>query len=237
MPIKKNTPNIIIAIDGHSSCGKSTLAKKLAKILNFTYIDSGAMYRAVTLAAIRANAIDGILIDEIQLQRILDQLEIRFQYNSSKDRQEIIMNGENVEEEIRDIEVSDSVSIISQLKMVRENLVTLQRKLSKNKRVIMDGRDIGTVVFPNAELKIFMTASEEIRAYRRFLEMKEKGSDVKLESVKKNIHFRDFIDQTRDESPLRQANDAIVLDNTELTIEQSAEFVLNLIKEMFPSEA
>lgn len=237
MPAKKNTPNIIIAVDGHSSCGKSTLAKKLAKILNFTYIDSGAMYRAVTLAAIRANAIDGIEVNETLLTKILSQLDIRFQHNSAKDRQEIYMNGENIEDEIRDIEVSDSVSIISKLKFVRENLVTLQRKLSKNKRVIMDGRDIGTVVFPDAELKIFMTASEEIRAYRRFIEMKENGSDVKLESVKKNIHFRDFIDQTREESPLRQAEDAVVLDNTNLNIEESVEFVLNVIKEKYPAGA
>ncbi|MCF8294688.1 MAG: (d)CMP kinase [Bacteroidales bacterium] len=236
MSPKKFSPHIIIAIDGHSSCGKSTLARQLARKLNFTYIDSGAMYRAVTLAAIRENIVDGIEIDELRLNILLQGLTIKFAYNSSKLRQEIYINNENVEEEIRDIEVSDSVSIISKSKMVRENLVSLQRKMSKNKRIVMDGRDIGTVVFPEAELKIFMTANEEVRAQRRFMEMKEKGSDIKLESVQKNIHYRDFIDQTRDESPLRQAPDAIVLDNSELTIEESLNWVMNLLLERFPVE-
>jgi len=233
MSPKKFSPHIIVAIDGHSSCGKSTLAKTLATKLNFTYIDSGAMYRAVTLAALRENAIDGINVNESLLKQILSQIEIKFMYNASRKRQEIYLNNENVEDEIRDIEVSDSVSIISKLKLVRENLVSLQRKLSKNKRVIMDGRDIGTVVFPDAELKVFMTASEEVRAQRRFLEMKGKGSDVKLESVQKNIHFRDFIDQTREESPLKQAEDAIVLDNSQLSIDESVEWVLQIILEKF----
>lgn len=233
MSPKKFSPHIIVAIDGHSSCGKSTLAKTLATKLNFTYIDSGAMYRAVTLAALRENAIDGINVNESLLKQILSQIEIKFMYNASRKRQEIYLNNENVEDEIRDIEVSDSVSIISKLKLVRENLVSLQRKMSKNKRVIMDGRDIGTVVFPDAELKVFMTASEEVRAQRRFLEMKGKGSDVKLESVQKNIHFRDFIDQTREESPLKQAEDAIVLDNSLLSIDESVEWVLQIILEKF----
>ncbi len=236
MSPKKFSPHIIIAIDGHSSCGKSTLARQLARKLSFTYIDSGAMYRAVTLAAIRENIVDGIEIDESRLKELLQGLTIKFAYNSSKQRQEIYMNNENVEEEIRDIEVSDSVSIISKSKMVRENLVSLQRKMSKNKRIVMDGRDIGTVVFPEAEIKIFMTANEEVRAQRRFIEMKEKGSDIKLESVQKNIHYRDFIDQTRDESPLRQAPDAIVLDNSDLTIEDSVNWVMNLLLERFPAE-
>lgn len=236
MSPKKFSPHIIIAIDGHSSCGKSTLARQLARKLSFTYIDSGAMYRAVTLAAIRENIVDGIEIDESRLKELLQGLTIKFAYNSNKQRQEIYMNNENVEEEIRDIEVSDSVSIISKSKMVRENLVSLQRKMSKNKRVVMDGRDIGTVVFPEAEIKIFMTANEEVRAQRRFIEMKKKGSDIKLESVQKNIHYRDFIDQTRDESPLRQAPDAIVLDNSDLTIEDSVNWVMNLLLERFPTE-
>lgn len=233
MSPKKFSPHIIIAIDGHSSCGKSTLAKMLASRLNFTYIDSGAMYRAVTLAALRENAVDGIDVNEALLKQVLAKIEIKFVYNASRKRQEIYLNGENVEDEIRDIEVSDSVSIISKLKLVRENLVSLQRKMSKNKRIIMDGRDIGTVVFPDAELKIFMTASEEVRAQRRYLEMKGKGSEVKFESVQKNIHFRDFIDQTREESPLKQAPDAIILDNSQLSIEESADWVMKIITEQF----
>lgn len=233
MSPKKFSPHIIIAIDGHSSCGKSTLAKMLASRLNFTYIDSGAMYRAVTLAALRENAVDGIDVNEALLKQVLAKIEIKFVYNASRKRQEIYLNGENVEDEIRDIEVSDSVSIISKLKLVRENLVSLQRKMSKNKRIIMDGRDIGTVVFPDAELKIFMTASEEVRAQRRYLEMKGKGSEVKFESVQKNIHFRDFIDQTREESPLKQAPDAIILDNSQLSIEESVDWVMKIITEQF----
>ncbi len=232
---KINSNKIIIAVDGFSSCGKSTLAKLLARRLNYTYIDSGAMYRAVTLAAIRENIIDGVQVDEIAMNKLLDHLNISFKFNDKLNRQEIYINQENVEEEIRDIEVSDSVSIISKLELVREKLVGIQRKLGQKKGIVMDGRDIGTHVFPNSELKIFMTANEEIRAKRRFDELEAKGMQVKLESVQKNIHFRDYIDQTREISPLKMADDAIELDNSDMTIEESVDWAVEQFNRIMAS--
>lgn len=220
--------NTIIAIDGFSSCGKSTIAKDLAKKLNFTYIDSGAMYRAVTLLALRNDLIDGVNISLHNLLQELDKIRLEFRFNSEKDRQEIYLNGENVEDEIRDIEVSDAVSIISKQKDVRKVMVDLQRKMQDSSGIVMDGRDIGTVVFPNADLKIFMTASEEIRAQRRYLELMEKNMDVSYDEIRKNIAYRDFIDQNRDESPLRKAEDAYELDNTHLTRQEQLDWILNI---------
>ncbi len=221
-------PKIIIAIDGFSSCGKSTLARQVAKELHYTYIDSGAMYRAVTLEAIRRNLVDGVQPDEQALSTLLDEIQIDFHINKTTGLQEIWLNGENVEEEIRDIEVSDSVSIISKQEVVRTKLVFLQRRLGKAKGIVMDGRDIGTVVFPDAELKIFMTADEGVRAKRRYDELIAKGMEVKLESIQKNIHFRDYIDQTREISPLKKAEDAIELDNSFLSIEETVHQVIDL---------
>lgn len=225
--------NIIIAIDGFSSCGKSTLAKDVAQNLNYTYIDSGAMYRAVTLLAINNNLIDGMDINEAQLLKLLASISIDFKFNVEKRNQETFLNGENVEDEIRDIHVSDQVSMISKIKRVREHMVNLQRNMGLSKRIVMDGRDIGTVVFPDAELKIFMTASEEVRAKRRYDQMKAQGKEVALKDIRKNIQKRDRIDQSRKESPLRKAADAVVLDNSTLNREEQLDWVLQIISRDF----
>ncbi len=222
---------IIIAIDGLSSCGKSTIAKELAEKLKYTYVDSGAMYRAVTLLAIQKDLIDGVNINLNELTVELNHIDIVFRYNEDLGRQEIYLNGQNVEDEIRDIEVSDCVSLVSKQKVVRHKMVDLQRKLGKNRGVVMDGRDIGTVVFPDAELKIYMIASEEVRAKRRFDELKLKNKDLTFEEIRKNIHHRDFIDQNREESPLRKAADAIELDNSDLNREEQLDWILNVYKE------
>lgn len=225
--------NIIIAIDGFSSCGKSTLAKEVAQKLTYKYIDSGAMYRAVTLLAINHDLIEGVQIDEDRLQKLLNKVLIDFRYNAKKNKQETFLNNKNVEDEIRDIDVSDQVSIISKVKIVRECMVDQQRKMGINKRIVMDGRDIGTVVFPNAELKIFMTASEEVRAKRRYDEIIAKGKEVLLKDVSTNIQKRDMIDQNREESPLRKAADAIVLDNSKMNREEQLEWVMKILAEKF----
>jgi cytidylate kinase len=217
---------LIIAIDGHSSCGKSTVAKDLAKKINYTYIDSGAMYRVVTLFAMRNDLINNELVDENKLAHIIDQVSISFNYNEEKQRHETFLNGELVEDEIRRLDVSNKVSLIAKIKFVREKMVAFQRELSKEGGVIMDGRDIGTVVFPNAELKIFMTADVEVRAIRRFKELKEKGDDISLEEIRENVKKRDYIDENRDESPLRQAEDAIVLNNSHMTKEEQLEWIV-----------
>jgi len=229
----KLSKDIIIAIDGFSSCGKSTIAKEIAHKINYTYIDSGAMYRAITLIAIRHNLFDGIKIDEKELSRLIDETEIKFKFNIFRNQQEIFINDENVNEEIRDIEVSDQVSLISKLKLVRIKLVDIQRNLGKSKRIVMDGRDIGTVVFPNAELKIFMIASEEIRAKRRYDEFINNGVEVYLKDIVKNIKKRDFLDQNREESPLRKAEDAIELDNSNMTREEQLKWIENVLIEKF----
>ena len=221
--------NIIIAIDGYSSCGKSTIAKGVAKKLNFTYIDSGAMYRAVTLLAIRNNIIDGISIEEKELQKLLEDIDIKFIQTKDSQSQDTYLNGENVESDIRDIEVSDHVSIISKISFVRKKMVDIQRELGKNKRIVMDGRDIGTVVFPDADLKIFMTASEHVRAKRRYDELSAKQVEVNLDEIVRNIHKRDFLDKNREESPLRKAEDAIELDNSEMTRDEQLEWIWDVI--------
>ena len=223
-----NNEKIIIAIDGFSSCGKSTIAKDLAAILKYTYIDSGAMYRAVTLLAIRKDYIDGININMNELTAELEHIDIKFIYSQERQRQEIHLNGENVEDEIRDIEVSDCVSLISKQKAVRKKMVDLQRKLGQSRGIVMDGRDIGTVVFPDSELKIFMTASEEVRGRRRYDELKPKNKELTFDEIRKNIHHRDFIDQNREESPLRRAEDAIELDNSELNKDEQLKWILDV---------
>lgn len=217
--------NFIIAIDGFSSCGKSTLAKALAKKLNYVFVDSGAMYRAVTLYFLK-NKID--LKDK---KAILEALQnIKIDLIPLSQGVQIMLNAEDVSAEIRKMEVSAMVSEVSTIKEVRVAMVAQQQELGARRDIIMDGRDIGTTVFPDADLKIFMTASEDVRAQRRLEELQVKGEHVTLEEVKANLAHRDHIDSTREESPLRQANDALVLDNSNLTEEEQLEFVLNHVR-------
>lgn len=226
MPDKK----IIIAVDGYSSCGKSTLAKSLARSLGYIYIDSGAMYRAVTLYALRNNWIsDGKLDVEAIISGVGD-INITFYFEPETEKNTTYMNGENIEYEIRQLEVSAHVSPVSAIKEVRVAMVKQQRKIGKEKGIVMDGRDIGTVVFPHAELKIFMTADPAVRAQRRFLELTQKGEIVTMEEIIHNINERDYIDQNRKESPLRQAEDAIVLDNTRLTMDEQLQWAIEKAK-------
>jgi len=211
---------LIIAIDGYSSCGKSTFAKAIAKELNYVFIDSGAMYRAVTLYCIRRGFVGKGMLN---IEGILDELKdihIEFVYNPDILEYETYLNSENVEREIRGIEVTAHVSRVSQIAEVRARMVELQRQIGVFKGIVMDGRDIGTVVFPDADLKIFMTASFDIRAKRRFDELMNKGINVDFEEIKKNIIARDITDENRDISPLRKADDAIVLDNSRMTVEE-----------------
>lgn len=221
---------IKIAVDGHSSCGKSTLAKDLAKYFDFLYIDTGAMYRAVTLFAIRKGVFKNDKENYELLLKNLSEINIEFK-QTSKDKTEIYLNGENVEYEIRNLEVSSKVSPIATVPEVRTLLVDLQRKMAENKSVVMDGRDIGTVVFPNAEVKLFVTADVETRAKRRFDELKQKNMDVDYDSIFKNITERDFIDQNREVSPLKKAEDAILIDNSTLSIKQQLDLAVKIIKE------
>ncbi len=224
---------IIIAIDGYSSSGKSTLAKEIAKTLDYKYIDSGAMYRAVTLFAIRNNIIDpkNHQIDEEKLRNLINQVQVNFKYNSDKDKQETYLNEENVEEEIREMEVSDNVSFISKYGFVREKMVKFQQEIGKEKGIVMDGRDIGTIVFPNAELKIFMNANAKVRAERRYLELKEKNVDVSFDEILENVRKRDHIDETREESPLKKASDSIELDNSNMNRQEQLDWIVRLVKE------
>jgi len=211
---------ITIAIDGFSSNGKSTMAKALAKKIGYIYVDTGAMYRAVTLYCLRNEIISTGRIDSNRLQSQMDEINIEFRLNSETNLPETYLNGENVEKEIRRMDVSNQVSNISAIGFVREAMVRQQQAFGKSKGVVMDGRDIGTVVFPDAELKVFLTASPEIRAKRRFDELTFKGEQVSYDEILENVKQRDHIDQTREESPLRQANDAIVLDNSNMTMEE-----------------
>lgn len=222
---------ITIAIDGYSSTGKSTLAKHLAKALNYVYVDTGAMYRAVTLFAIQQKIITE---NSFANQKLIDELphiSLTFHFNPDLGFAEMYLNNINVEREIRSMEVSKFVSKIAAVSEVRSKLVQQQQLYGTEKGVVMDGRDIGTVVFPDAELKIFMTASTEIRAKRRFLELQEKGQEVTYDEVLKNVQERDEIDTTRKDSPLVKADDAIVIDNSELTKEQQFEQILNLAQQ------
>jgi len=220
---------IIIAIDGWSSCGKSTLAKELAKKLNYLYVDSGAMYRAITLYFLR-NHIDWT--DKSEVKKALKEISLEFVYNEKSEQSEMHLNGENVEYVIRDLVVAEKVSDVAAIKEVRKFAVEQQQVMGKKKGVIMDGRDIGTVVFPKAELKIFLTADNAVRVERRFKELFEKNPNVTIEEIKANLEMRDYIDSNREESPLRQAEDAILVDNTNLTAEETIQKALKLVKKI-----
>lgn len=218
--------NYVIAIDGFSSCGKSTVAKALAKSLNFVFIDSGAMYRAVTLHFLENN-ID--LNNEQSVKTALNEIQIDF--IPAPDRTLTELNGRDVSDAIRSMQVSEQVSEVSAIRAVRQAMVKQQQELGKKRNIVMDGRDIGTTVFPDADLKIFMTANPQVRAERRFAELTAKGEVLSMEEVKENLAHRDHLDSTREESPLRQAEDAIVLDNSEINQEEQLQFVINLIKQ------
>lgn len=225
------TKKITIALDGHSSCGKSTMAKDLAKEIGYVYIDTGAMYRAVTLYSLRNGIFEGNKINEELLRNSMDKIMITFQFNQETGRPDTYLNGECVEKEIRNMEVSSRVSYIATLGFVREAMVGLQRLMGEAKGVIMDGRDIGTVVFPNAELKIFVTASAEVRAQRRYDELTAKGEKCNFEEILNNVVERDRIDSTREISPLKKADDAILLDNSNMTIPEQKAWLLEKVRE------
>jgi len=221
--------NLVVAIDGYSSCGKSTLAKALAKKLGFIYIDSGAMYRAVTLYFLR-NHID--IKDEQAVSDALHHIELNF--HSRDYESHITLNGEEVSEEIRQMPVSENVSEVAANKHVRQDMVKQQTRMGSSKNIVMDGRDIGTTVFPDAQVKFFMTADPKIRAERRFKELQSKGDHVTMEEVFENIAHRDYADTTRVESPLTRADDAVILDNTELSQDEQLEFAIEQVKQHFP---
>ncbi len=221
---------MVIAIDGHSSSGKSTFAKAIAAEMNLTYIDSGAMYRAVTLFALQNGLITDGIINREGLIEALDEIHIDFQYSQERKRHETILNNINIEDKIRMIDVSSFVSPVSKLREVREKLVELQRSYASNSGVVMDGRDIGTVVFPDADIKIFLVSDVNIRAERRHKELGEKGMAHAIEEVKDNIMDRDHQDSTRKISPLKKADDAIVLDNSNMTVAQQMEWFRELLK-------
>ena len=220
-----NMKKITIAIDGYSSCGKSTMAKDLAREVGYIYIDSGAMYRAVTLYCLENQLFTAEGIDTAKLEAAMPDIQISFQLNPDTQRPMTYLNGVNVEDRIRTMEVSSHVSPVAALPFVREALVKLQQEMGKAKGIVMDGRDIGTVVFPDAELKIFVVASAEIRAQRRYDELKAKGQEASYEEILANVKERDYIDQNRAVSPLRQAEDAILLDNSNLTIEEQKQWL------------
>lgn len=219
--MREKQDKIIVALDGHSSCGKSTFAKLIAADLGYSYIDTGAMYRAVTLAAMEAGLFNETdAPPEDRIESLLDQVELKLKFNPEKQRTEIFLNGRMVEDLIRKMEVSAHVSYIAAISAVRKKMVEYQRELGKEKGVVMDGRDIGTVVFPEASIKIFLTASLEVRADRRYKELIEKGMAAEFNEVKENLAKRDHIDSNRKDSPLKKAEDAILLDNSNMTLEQ-----------------
>ena len=221
---------LIIAIDGFSSTGKSTLAKQLARKLKYVYVDSGAMYRAITLFAMQQNFIDVAHFDVDELKKSLEKIKIHFVYNELKGFAEVYLNDIKVEDEIRSLDVSQLVSQVSTIIEVREKLVQQQQEMGKDKGIVMDGRDIGTVVFPNADIKFFMTASADKRALRRYKELIDRGDkNVTYERVLKNVESRDYIDSTREHSPLKKAKDAIEIDNSDMGLEEQFERIYNLI--------
>ena len=228
MKIEKN---LIIAIDGHSSCGKSTIAKDLAKTIAYTYIDSGAMYRAVTLFCLRNNIISNDKVDDKTLFEKIQSISISFKKNEESGENEIFLNDKNVESEIRALEVANYVSQISKIKEVRVEMVKQQQEMGKQKRIVMDGRDIGTVVFPDADIKIFMTASVEIRAQRRYDELIEKDINTTYLEVFENIKNRDFIDENRKESPLKMDKDPMVLDNSKISRKEQLDWILKILND------
>jgi cytidylate kinase len=224
---------IVIAIDGFSSNGKSTMAKSLAKQIGYIYIDSGAMYRAVTLYCIEHRLFDGDRLNEDKLHNDIEDIKVEFFLNKDTGMPDTYLNGENVEKQIRTMEVSSKVSTVSAIPFVRHAMVALQQEMGKAKGIVMDGRDIGTVVFPDAELKIFVTADAEIRAQRRFDELRSKGDNkTTFEEVLENLKTRDHLDQTRAESPLKQADDAILLDNSYMTIDEQMQWLLDKFKQI-----
>ena len=223
---------ITIAIDGFSSCGKSTMAKDLAKRIGYVYVDTGAMYRAVTLFALRNGLFDeqGKVIENA-LQERMDDINISFQFNAETSRPDTYLNGELVEKEIRGMEVSDRVSLVSAIPFVREAMVAQQQRMGQEKGIVMDGRDIGTTVFPDAELKVFVTASAEVRAERRYKELIDKGMEADYDEILKNVQERDYLDSHREVSPLRKAEDAIELDNSHMTIPEQNEWLFRLYEQ------
>ena len=224
---------ITIAIDGHSSCGKSTMAKQLAKDLGYIYVDTGAMYRAVTLFSMQHGYIsDNRSIDEDRLHKALQSIDIAFVYRDEYKRPVVHLNGKCVEEEIRSIEVSRNVSLIAALPFVRTAMVEKQREMGKAKGVVMDGRDIGTTVFPDAELKIFVTASAEVRAQRRYDELVERSMPADYDEILANVKERDYIDSHREVSPLRMADDAVLLDNSDMTRDEQQQWLMHKVDEI-----
>lgn len=220
---------ITIAIDGFSSSGKSTMAKVLAKNIGYAYIDTGAMYRAVTLYCLNNNLIEGDTVDTAKLEADIAKIDISFSVNAETGASQTMLNGENVEKQIRDMRVSSKVSIVAAIPFVRHALVKQQQKMGESKGIVMDGRDIGTVVFPNAEMKVYVDASPETRAQRRYDELRAKGDETTTyEEVLENVKYRDHLDQTRAESPLRKADDAIVLDNSHMTPDEQNRWMLDL---------
>jgi CMP/dCMP kinase len=219
---------IVVTIDGFSSCGKSTLAKQLAKKLNYIFVDSGAMYRAITLYFLQHNI---NLAQNDAVENALNNIQLQFEYNTETGKSDMLLNGVNVETAIRTMEVSDKVSDVAALKAVREFAVAQQQQMGLQKGIVMDGRDIGTTVFPNAELKIFVTADATTRVERRYKELFDKGENIPIEEVKANLEMRDYIDSNREVSPLRKAHDAIVLDNTNLSREDQLDMVLLWVHE------
>ncbi len=230
MSTKQN--KIIIAIDGYSSCGKSTFAKAIAARLGYIFIDTGAMYRAVTLCALEAGAIRDGEVDAERVVGLLPQINISFRFNAERGASDVYVNGQCVEPRIRSIEVSSAVSRISSIPAVREKLVAMQQQMGRDRGVVMDGRDIGTVVFPDAELKIFMTADAEVRARRRYDELTAKGDKVTLEEILENVIARDKADMEREISPLRRAADAVVLDNSRMTVEEQMEWFMERYRQI-----
>jgi cytidylate kinase len=222
---------ITIAIDGHSSCGKSTMAKDLAREVGYVYVDTGAMYRSVTLYALRNGLFTNEGIKEAELRQQMPNIQISFKFNPETGHPDTYLNGELVEQDIRTMEVSSHVSPIATLGFVREAMVAQQQQMGKDKGVVMDGRDIGTVVFPDAELKIFVTASAEVRAQRRYDELKAKGMEADYDDILKNVQERDYIDSHREVSPLKQAPDAILLDNSQMTIAEQKEWLMQRFNE------
>ena len=227
-PAKK----IVIAIDGYSSCGKSTFAKAIAARLGYIFIDTGAMYRAVTLYALEHGAIRQGMVYEEDVVKLLPEMQITFRFNPERGASDIYVNGDRVEGKIRSIEVSNCVSAVSAIGKVREMLVRMQQEMGKRRGVVMDGRDIGTVVFPDAELKIFMTADPRVRAQRRYDELTAKGDNVSLEEIEQNVRDRDYQDEHRAISPLRKADDAIVHDNSQMTVEEQMTWIMERIAEL-----
>lgn len=225
---------ITIAIDGHSSCGKSTMAKDLARELEYVYVDTGAMYRAVTLYSLQNGLIEGDKVDVEGLREQMKNIHISFKFNQETGRPDTYLNDVRVEDTIRTMEVSSKVSYIAVIDFVRSAMVAQQQEMGKDGGIVMDGRDIGTTVFPNAELKIFVTASAEVRAQRRYDELTGKGEQCNYEEILKNVQERDYIDSHREVSPLRQADDAIVLDNSNMTIPEQKAWLLDIVKRKTP---